>query len=249
MAKKKKKRPAEGQNTEKPAPMVLPEGYKLMKPNDTFRYQCSLCGDCCRNVQDSIMLESLDLYRLAKHFRDSGRDAKGIEDVISEYTHPLLLGSIDYYPILLMNTSGPENECIFLKDNRCSAQQAKPRACRLYPMSAGPNNLMNGFEYILVSQKQHHFTGPEIRAGDWMDANFNDEDCAFVMLDIKAARELAPVLRRLKQLNVAEDTVLKPFILYKYILYELDEPFLPQFTRNMAALKNALTQTAARACK
>jgi len=196
------------------------------------------------------MLESLDLYRLAKHLKESGKEIEGIEDVVLEYSHTLFLGGIDFYPIFLVNTSGPDSECVFLKDNRCSVQPAKPRACRLYPLSAGPKNLTGGsFDYVIVSQKPHHFTGPEITAGSWMDEYFGEEDVAFVLLDTRSAKELAPILRRLKQLGVDQDQVLKPFILYKYVLYDLDEPFMPQFTRNMEALKKVLTDMAGRAAK
>lgn len=245
MSKKKRKRPLRKGKIDNIAPLSLPEGFRLVGSDDTFRYQCSMCGDCCRNVQDAVMLESLDLYRLARFFRESGKEILGIDDIILPYTNTMFLGGIDYYPIFLLKTSGPENSCVFLKDNRCSVQPAKPRTCRLYPLSAGPKDLRSGgFEFVIVSHKQHHYTGPEVRVGDWMDANFSEEDREFVLLDIKSANELAPILRRLKQIGADEQQVLKLFILYKYAFYELDEPFLPQFKRNMAALKRILADLA-----
>ena len=40
-----------------------------VKPLDKkkqFLFKCTRCGDCCRRIKESVMLESLDAYRLAK---------------------------------------------------------------------------------------------------------------------------------------------------------------------------------------
>lgn len=34
---------------------------------DCVDYQCRRCGQCCRHIKDSLMVESLDAYRLANH--------------------------------------------------------------------------------------------------------------------------------------------------------------------------------------
>ena len=44
-------------------------------------------------------------------------------------------------------TAKADNACIFLKDNRCSVQEAKPLACRLYPFMVDPNEF-GGFRYL-----------------------------------------------------------------------------------------------------
>lgn len=35
---------------------------------DCVDYQCRRCGQCCRHIKDSLMVESLDAYRLAKQY-------------------------------------------------------------------------------------------------------------------------------------------------------------------------------------
>ena len=60
-------------------------GYQQSSPDDYIRFDCSACGDCCRNVKDSIMVESLDLYRLAKFLNME------MSEVILQYTDTALL--------------------------------------------------------------------------------------------------------------------------------------------------------------
>jgi Fe-S-cluster containining protein len=186
------------------------------------------------------MLESLDAYRIARYLKPTGHEFDGVATVFADYATPKLLSSALEYPIFLMNTAGARNACVFLKDNRCSVRTAKPRTCRMYPLSAGQNGRLDGFDYFIVSQKRHHFSGTNIRVGDWMDENFSEEDRAFVLMDIRSAAALAPILRALKKARVDEARVLEPLLFYKYFNFELDEPFLPQCERNNDVLLRVL---------
>lgn len=185
------------------------------------------------------MLETYDLFRIACHLSRKGHGIGGIEDVITQYAEVKTLGDVEY-PVFLLKTRGQRKECIFLKGGRCSIHEAKPRACRLYPLGAWPNEDMDGLDYFIASQKQRHFKGPAIRVGDWMDANLDGKDRAIMFMDAQATAELAPILRSLKSAGVDRERILQPLLLFKYVCFELNEPFMPQFTRNMDWLKGAL---------
>ena len=156
-----------------------------------------------------------------------------------EYAEIQTLGDVEY-PVFMLKTGGPEDTCVLLKAGRCSIHEVKPRACRFYPLGAWPNDAMTGFDYFLVSQRPRHTNDPAVRAGDWMDANFTESDREIVLQDAKSAKELAPILRRLKRAGVDWSHVLQPMILFKYVCFELDEPYMPQCMRNMDRLKRAL---------
>ena len=96
---------------------------------DRVPFRCQLCGKCCRNVKNAIMLEPLDIYRLSRHLRAQGRQVDGTEDVLAEIAEPVML--TEAVPIFTLKAVGPEESCIFLKDGRCSVYEARPRACRL----------------------------------------------------------------------------------------------------------------------
>ena len=90
---------------------------KPVKGKERIPFHCQLCGACCRQVEDSIMLEPMDIYLLSRFLRDRGEPIEGPEDLLAQYTHPDVLA--ERLPIFLLNTEGPENACVFLKDGRC----------------------------------------------------------------------------------------------------------------------------------
>ena len=213
---------------------------KQLQPDDIFHLKCVCCGDCCRHVARSVLLEPYDLFRIAKDLKRKGHAIRGIEDVLMEYAEIQTLGDVEY-PVFMLKTGGPKDTCVFLKDGRCSIHEVKPKACRLYPLGVWPNDAMTGFDYFLVSQRPRHANDPAVRAGDWMDANFSSYEREIVHMDAQSAKDLAPLLIILKRAGADWNRVLQPLILFKYVCYELNEPFMPQYMRNMDWLKRALT--------
>ena len=122
-------------------------GFQKVMPDDYFQFNCSRCGGCCRKVKDSIMVESLDLYRLARFLKME------MSDIILQYTDTTFLAW--GFPVFMLKTTPPADACIFLKESRCSVQNAKPRACRLYPLGVGPDEDNPGtWLNFIVSKKQ-----------------------------------------------------------------------------------------------
>jgi len=212
---------------------------QFMKPDDEINFECSCCGECCRNVELSVMLEPYDLYRTARYLRGTDASINGIEDVITKYAEIKMLGNTNF-PIFMLKTRGQKKECVFLKGGRCSIHEAKPRACQLYPIGAWPNDALDGFDYFIASRKQHHFKGASMRITDWMDANFDSQCREITLCDARSTTELVPILRTLQLAGVERDHILEPLLMFKYICFDLNEPFLPQFNRNMCWLNNAL---------
>ena len=217
---------------------------KSVDAGDKVQFQCTRCGECCRHVKDGVMLETLDVFRLAQHLHQAG-DIEGIEDVLNDYAHPLNIVEGVTFPIFLLNTKGKDDACVFLKDNRCIAQNAKPKTCRLYPFGATPDD-NGGYDFSIVSQKPHHFRGRTVNVGDWMDTNFTEEDRAFMAADMCELQRIIPYINAQSAAG-NDDFVLKMVMFFRYINYVLAEPFMPQFERNMASLYTALSK-GVRAC-
>lgn len=49
--------------------MFVIKNSKSISPTDRVRFHCNRCGECCRHVEGSVLLDSLDGYRLAKHLQ------------------------------------------------------------------------------------------------------------------------------------------------------------------------------------
>jgi Fe-S-cluster containining protein len=206
-------------------------GYKQVSNTDYFHYDCSECGDCCRNVKDSIMVESLDLYRLARFLKIE------ISEVITQYTNTAFLAA--RFPVFMLKTKQHMDACIFLRASRCSVHEAKPRACRTYPLGVGPNddNPESWLSFI-VSKKLHHFTGQRRCVGDWIGENLTAEDRTFVAADYNYTGELAKLMKNIDSRH--DDQVMELVLFYKYVAYDMTEDFQPQYTRNMTQLKKQL---------
>ncbi len=185
------------------------------------------------------MLEPYDLFRIARHITHKKRNCSGIEDVIQKYADVKTIGD-SVFPVFLLKTRGQRKECVFLEDGRCGIYEARPRACRLYPMGAWPNDAMDGFDYFIATERPSHFKDSAIRAGGWMDRNFSSYDREVTLLDAVATVELAPILRDLENNGANRDSLLQMMSLHRYILFETAEPFIPQFMRNIAWLKRRL---------
>ena len=98
--------------------------------NERIPFHCQLCGRCCRHVKDSIMLEPMDACRLARHLRERGEPVSGTEDVLAQYAHASWL--TERFPVFLLNTVGPMDACVFLKNGRCSVYEARPQGSVVY---------------------------------------------------------------------------------------------------------------------
>lgn len=206
---------------------------KAVTLNETVPFHCQMCGGCCRYLKDSVMLEPMDAYYLARYLRKQGEPVEGAEDVLAQYAHPAWL--TDNFPVFLLNTVGTMDICVFLKDGRCSVYDVRPRVCRLYPFSVGPGSRGRDFQYFLCMEKSHHFTGGMVTAKDWLSQNFSRETRAV----LKAEYEALPILGQNIRTMGAEQfqQLIFQFMFYRYYHYDLDEPFRPQFLFNLEKLK------------
>jgi Fe-S-cluster containining protein len=83
-------------------------------------FKCTGCGACCTGSPGFVWLTTHDMERLSKHFDLTKEEflAKYCRKVGSRYS--LLEDSKTY-------------DCVFLKGNKCSLYNARPKQCRTYP--------------------------------------------------------------------------------------------------------------------
>lgn len=203
--------------------------------DEQINFRCNCCGDCCRHVKDAVMLDSIDLYNLAKHFN------KSVIDVINRYAGIMPLNE-DGYPIFLLNTTGNDDACVFLKNNRCTVQAAKPRTCRLYPFTAGPSKGNRGLEYYLCLEKQHHFATGQIHVGDWLETCFSDEDRLFLESEYAFIATLSLVLHAMPPTK--REQARAHLLFFRYLSFDRKRPFMPQYTQNNRELMQGMQRLA-----
>ena len=209
-----------------------------VRPKDWVCFQCRQCGNCCRDLEDQLMLEPLDAYNLARCLRKQGV-VFPIDDVYTRYAHPDMLEGL--LPIYMMNTEGPDHACVLLKDGRCTAYEGRPAVCRIYPFSVRPGDRGKTFEYYrCVDQHAAHFSEDRIQVKDWLYENFTRESREFWTAESTTLLTLGCLLNKLgtRELQASLPQILH----YRYYNYDLDQSFMPQYRNNMAALIRFLQQ-------
>lgn len=210
---------------------------KPLGKREQFTFQCTRCGDCCRGIKESVMLESLDAYRLARLLRQTDSSIQMMDDMLLKYATPVPLTD-NGFPIYVLKTLGEDDTCIFLKNNRCSVYSARPRTCRLYPITVGPGENGQDFEYLLCREKPHHFTGGTVSTRDWLRDNFKREDQEFVLTEYRSVMEIGRLMRRIGEHNQPGAIVAALFA--RYYNFDLDTPFMPQYRSNHEQLLKKL---------
>ena len=205
---------------------------KRVAPGDQVRFRCKRCAECCRHVEQTVVIEGKDGYELAKHLGIS------VPEFYEKYTETFILPDT-CYPIMALNVYGPVKSCIFLKGNHCTVQSAKPRTCRLYPFWIDVDE-DGGFVYNFCAERKHHPNGTLIRVRRWMDKNFTDDDRTALKEDWRCVKEIAPLLQGAKSIGVSPRSVQELIVAFKYLAFDLDEPFLQQQKRNNNILKAEL---------
>ena len=205
-------------------------------PSRKFAFRCRQCGECCRNVKESVPLEPLDAFRLAKYLRERDESVTCIDDVLAKYAVPVLLHESGF-TIYMLKTVGPDDACVFLKDNRCTIHEANPKACRTYPISVGPDS-PGSYEYFLSLEQPHHFKGPQTTVKRWVQNRCSQQDYQAWNTDFSSVTGLAQLLKQVPQEEISRAIML--FLWYRYSNYDLDKSFIQQFERNTQKLIAAL---------
>ena len=185
-------------------------------------------------------MDCQDAFYLTKHLRDLGMDIYCVDQFLERYAEPALLDECGFF-VYFLKSVGEDNACIFLKENRCSVQEAKPLACRLFPFMVDPNG-SGSFRYLYSSERTHHFRGPVVETRSWMKKHFSQESRAFMQAEFTQARPIAALLRKIPEHRKTEAVL--HFHRLRYSKLDLDKPFLEQFQRNQMKLLAILTRMA-----
>ncbi len=150
------------------------------------------------------------------------------------------------FPVMTARTKETKGAaCWFYREGRCSIQEApKPLTCRLYPMNMQPGD-DDEVLYVLVSQRQHHYTGPEICARDWMADNMSEDDRKIMLWWYKYTPSFGQMMYSLSKKTDAQrlHEKMRPRIIwYMYLHFNISAAFWPQFERNMSLLERELKE-------
>ena len=192
--------------------------------DDTFNFGCKQCGQCCRNRED-ILLNPLDLFKIAKHLN------KSIKDIMDEYCE-FYEGSVSRIPIVRIKPREYRQTCPFSDRGRCIIHAQKPAVCALFPLSRISNVQENDFYYVVQPATCGNMNQTQT-VRQWLDefTILDEED--ITILWHKKSMELSNILRELygtHNFNTEDITII--LFLTLYFKYDLKQDFRTQFAAN-----------------
>lgn len=130
--------------------------------NDLVRVgceDCAGCSSCCQGMEDTIVLDPLDIFRLTQGL------GKSFEELLGE---AFTLGMVDSLALPRLKMEGEEGRCVFLnKEGRCRIHSFRPGICRLFPL--GRIYEEQSFWYFLQVHECVKKNKTKIKVKKWID--------------------------------------------------------------------------------
>lgn len=112
-----------------------------LKPEDTFHFECKMCGNCCRNRDEPILITGADVYRIAKALGTT------MMNVVASNTVGYI-GDTSHIPVLVLKER-LDGSCSLLRNGRCMVHQDKPAVCALFPLGRFSDLRDDSFHYFV----------------------------------------------------------------------------------------------------
>ena len=135
---------------------------KLYGLNDVVKadcHDCEGCCDCCTGMGDTVVLDPLDVHRMAVNLKKSP----------DELIYGLLqLDVLDGNILPHLKMAGAQERCLFLNEQgRCSIHPFRPGICRLFPLGRYYEN--GSFQYFLQIHECKKQNRSKIKVKKWID--------------------------------------------------------------------------------
>lgn len=135
---------------------------KLYGLNDMVKadcHDCEGCCDCCTGMGDTVVLDPLDVHRMAVNLKKSP----------DELIYGLLqLDVLDGNILPHLKMAGAQERCLFLNEQgRCSIHPFRPGICRLFPLGRYYEN--GSFQYFLQIHECKKQNRSKIKVKKWID--------------------------------------------------------------------------------
>lgn len=187
---------------------------------------CKGCFACCQGMGNSIVLDSLDVYRLT-----TGMNCR-FEDLLNRH---LDLNVVDGIILPNLKMSGDNERCTFLnEEGRCSIHAIRPGICRIFPL--GRIYEEQSFQYFLQIHECAKKNRTKVKVKKWIDTPQTAKNEEYIIhwhYFLKAVEEKIKqwTEERIKQVNMY---ILNVFFI---TLYTTERDFYEQFEERLQHAK------------
>lgn len=203
----------------------------VMEPEDTFRFSCNMCGNCCRCRSKPINVTGFDIFRLAQGLGITPKE------IVNKYLRPEI-GRDSKVPIFLLEER-LDGSCKFLRKGSCTVQNFKPLVCAVYPLGRFYNSLNEKIYYMRrhIPIKCGGLNGKEWSLREWIESFGLDQ---WDVESIAWNKLLLTTISCIQQMTPA-NLIQKDFITFilnsMYLRYDTSKPYAEQADQHREAIK------------
>lgn len=238
-------------NLEDIAKMIENGEIEKVSKDDTFKFGCKACGQCCRNRND-IMVSPYDIFKIAKYL--------GMTTEAFCQKHTLFhMGPHSGWPIITIKfkeKSENDTVCTFLKHKEgkflCEIHEAKPYICIAYPLGRmvkwnKGEEVANEIDYILQDVVCNADKKTEQKVSDWLRPEREESDKFFLEQNLLMAKvneiiDLHKLNENKKLETTTKNLILLPLVQSLYFEYDMERPFMEQYAKRQEQICKVLKE-------
>jgi len=201
-----------------------------LKPEDTFRFECKMCGNCCRNRGEPILITGADIYGIAKGLGTTTMD------VVAKKTVGCI-GTNSHIPTLVLKER-LDGSCSLLRNGRCMVHQNKPTVCALSPLGRYHDSRDGRFHYFMNTESCQlgEKNGKVWTLQEWLDEFNICETEKLTGAWVRLIGGVVMVTYKMKKEEI-DGPILDALLNALYLGYDTNIPYIEQVEAHMEHLK------------
>lgn len=203
-----------------------------LKKTDTFRFECQMCGRCCRSKSEPIIVTGFDVFRFSKALNMPLRDSLRLNC-------EMYLGDSSHVPVFVLSER-MDGSCRLMRKGKCMVQEDKPTVCAIFPLGRFYNGETEQYHYFMNEGNRCPGTKAdyEWKLSDWLENFRIEESIECTAAWHKLLFGISNVTARWDKRRVEKNAELVGIMVgLLYTNYQYDLPFVPQVEANMEIAK------------
>lgn len=144
---------------------------RLYRSGDMVKAGCRGCGNCCRGMGRTIVLDPLDIYQMISNLK------VGFEELMKDKIELNVAEGVILPNIKMRDV---DDACGFLdENNRCAIHSFRPGICRLFPL--GRYYAGGSFQYFLQTGQCQNPQTLKIKVKKWLGISQLEKWEAFII--------------------------------------------------------------------
>lgn len=188
---------------------------------------CKGCSACCRGMGNSLVLDPLDIHRLAVNLNCR------FEELLADKVE---LNLVDGVILPNIRMVGEQEKCVFLdKDGRCSIHAFRPGFCRIFPLGRYYDE--GSFKYILQVNECVKPNKTKVKVSKWIDTQDIRKNQEFVNQWHYFLKEVQAAMLAAEDENLRKKISMYILQLFYVTPFEKERDFYEQFSERLTVAK------------